>query len=1187
MEKKFITCDGNTACSNISYLFSEVAAIYPITPSTSMGEMADEWASKGKLNLFGNVVKIQEMQSEAGAAGAIHGSLTAGCLTTTYTASQGLLLMLPNMFKIAGEMLPTVFHVAARSLACQSLSIFCDHSDVMVARGTGFTMLCSANVQEAQDLAVISHLTTLESSIPVLHFFDGFRTSSEIVKIEAIDENILKEMINYEAIKHFKSRAIRPESPYAKVGAQNPDVYFQGRETTNNYYTKLPQILKEKMNLFAQKTGRQYKFFQYFGEKNPEKIIISMGSSTDTLKETIKFLNGRKENVGFIKVSLFRPFSIKDFLNEIPKSVKKIAVLDRTKEPGSNGEPLYLDVVNAINSSLARELGFKGENITIIGGRYGLSSKEFTPSMIKAVYDHLDNKCSHNFTVGINDDLSHLSIPINEYFECQLTNSYGCKFWGYGSDGTVGANKSAIKIIGNNTPKFVQAYFEYDSKKSGGVTVSHLRFGDEEICSKYEVKAPDFVALHKPSYIGRYDVLEGIKQNGIFLINSSYAPEEIFETFTKEMQKIIIERKIKVYTIDALKIAKEVGLKNRINTIMETIFFKLTKIIPFEKAIVLIKEEIKHNFEKKGTEIIDMNLKAVDLALNQLKEVSIKPTNKFLELPKLMSDDASEFEKNIILPIMQMKGNEIPVSQMVYDGVVPTNTTRLEKREIAEFVPNWISQNCIQCGQCAFVCPHSAIRIKQINPKDLENKNVPKQFNTIISNTKNNSKLQFKVQVYPQDCTGCGLCIKTCPTKNKSLEFVSIQKSKENGEIDNQKFFESLPEDVVEGAIANTIKESQLKQPLMEFSGACMGCGETQYLKLLTQMFGKKMIIANATGCSSIYGGTFPTIPFAKTKDGLGPAWANSLFEDNAEYGFGMRLAIDQIRIALKKDLELLLKTGTTIELKDAIKNYLDNYTDKEKVDLLAQIIKENLPKALSVVYGESEAVLKRINDNKDYLIDKSIWIVGGDGWAYDIGFGGLDHVLAQGKNVHVFVVDNEQYANTGGQASKATPRGASAKFAVAGKLTPKKNLGLMMMSYGNVYVASINLSANKMQAIKAIKEAGEYDGPSIIIAYSNCISHGFDMDMGEQMGKDANDSGYWPIYRYNPTLDEPLIWESQEPKLELNTFLLSQNRFSLVKRQHPEIAEKLFSLNKLDNEFRNKIVKNFNSSNDKKEDVN
>lgn len=1158
--KNMIACDGNTAAARIAYAFSEVAVIYPITPSSAMGEAADAWSAEKRKNIFGRVVKVQEMQSEAGAAGAIHGSLTAGALTTTFTASQGLLLMLPNMFKIAGELLPTVFHVAARSLAYQSLSIYGDHSDVMAARGTGFAMLCSSSVQEVQDLAVIAHIATVKSRVPFLHFFDGFRTSHEIQKIEDINDNELRQMLDLRAVDDFRGRAIRPEKPYLKTGAQNPDVYFQGRERANKYYDVIPEIVKDAMEEFAKKTGREYSLYEYIGSIDADRIIIAMGSATRTIEETIKYLNKRGQKLGLLRVHLYRPFSVKDFIDAIPNTVKKVAVLDRTKESGSIGEPLYLDAVAAFDH--AKQEG-KFREVKIIGGRYGLSSKEFTPSMAKAVFDHLDEKCFHNFTVGINDDLQNKSLTIKEDIDPESEGVTRCKFWGYGSDGTVSANKNAIKIIGDSTDMYVQGHFAYDSKKSGGVTVSHLRFGKEKINSEYEVTTADFIALHRPAYIGRYDILQGIKEGGTFLINCPWAPEEVFSRFTREMQEKIIDKKVKVYTIDAFRISRDLGLGDRINTIMQTAFFKLAGIIPVERAIELTKEHLKHQFYKKGDAVVQMNNRAVDSAIENISKVPIPSSKSDIKesapVIALISDNESDFAKDIVRPILHMKGDTIPVSKMPVDGVIPTSTAKLEKRGIAVRVPEWIKENCIQCGMCSFVCPHAAIRTKQIRPEDM--KGAPSTFETLKSNLKNEEELKFKVQVYPEDCVDCELCVEMCPTKNKSLRMVPLETAREKGEVENQRFFQSLPDGITDGAVPGTIKETQLNPHYFEFSLACGGCGETPYVRLLTQLFGNRMVIANATGCSSIYGGSFPTTPFTVDKEGKGPAWANSLFEDNAEYGYGMRLAIDERREHLKETVNSLLNSGTTENLRNALQKMLDNWDKKGKEQrVIEKEILNVLPDALEKVYGTSAPILNELTKLKDYFVDKSVWIIGGDGWAYDIGFGGLDHVLAQGKNVKILVLDTETYSNTGGQMSKATPRGATAKFAVAGKETPKKNLGMMMMTYGYVYVASIDLGANKLQAIKAFNEAEAYDGPAIIIAYAPCISHGIDMRNSQSEGQKAQDSGYWPIYRYNPSNSEsPLTIDSQDAKIPFKDYIMGEGRYRGLTIQYPDRAEKLF----------------------------
>ncbi|MBU0615020.1 MAG: pyruvate:ferredoxin (flavodoxin) oxidoreductase [Nanoarchaeota archaeon] len=1149
MEKKFVTIDGNTAATHVAYAFSEVAAIYPITPSSPMGELADEWSAKGMKNLFGETLDVIEMQSEGGASGAVHGALTAGALTTTFTASQGLMLMLPNMFKIAGEMLPTVFHVSARSLACQSLSIFGDHSDVMAVRGTGFAMIAAGSVQEVQDLAIVSHLATLESKIPFLNFFDGFRTSHEVQKVEITDYEVMKSILDMKYVEEFRARALNPEHPVAKVGAQNPDVYFQGRETSNKFYDATPEIVKKYMKIVGDKIGRQYKLFDYIGAKDAESIVISMGSSTEVIDETIEYMNKNGAKVGAIKVRLYRPFSVKDLVSSIPKTVMKIAVLDRTKEPGAVGEPLYEDVVTAL----------KGKDVEIIGGRYGLSSKEFTPSMVKAIFDHLEAGGDHGFTVGINDDVTNLSIDVKEEIITEPEGTIRCKFWGLGSDGTVGANKNSIKIIGDNTDMYAQGYFEYDSKKSGGITRSHLRFGKHPIKSPYLLTQSDFVALHNPAYIGRYDILEGITKGGTFLLNSQWAPEEVFDNLTKDMQETIIKKKIKVYNIDALKIAKEVGLGGRINTVMQAAFFKISGVLPEEEAIKLIKKAIEKDFKRKGEHIVKMNWEAVDKASEGLVEIKVpSKIAKSAEAVKLIKEDADQFAQDIIKPIMHLKGDDIPVSKMPYDGAVPTGTTKLEKRGVAPEVPRWLSEKCIQCGQCAFVCPHAAIRIKQIDPKDM--KDAPKTFKTLKSMTKNDKDLLFKVQVYPEDCVGCGVCVEVCPTKEKSLQMKPIQEERDAGENDNEKFFDALP-DVTDGAAANTIKGSQLITPLFEFNGACGGCGETPYVKLVTQLFGDRMIIANATGCSSIYGGTFPTIPYCKNEKGQGPAWANSLFEDNAEYGYGMRLAVNSNRKQLLSNIRLLVEKEISAGLRAALKKQIEVW---DKVDSEAKDNAHKIKQMLSKEKG-NDTVMKKVIELKDYLVDKSVWIFGGDGWAYDIGYGGLDHVLASGKNVNVLVVDTEVYSNTGGQASKSTPFGAVAKFAASGKKSGKKNLGLMMMTYGNIYVASVAMGSNKMQLLKAMIEAESYDGPSIIIAYAPCIAHGIDMGKSQLEEKKAVEAGYWPLYRFDPRLADqgknPFVWETPEPKGKYQDFLLGETRYKSLASAHPDEAKRLFEL--------------------------
>ncbi|MBW6457672.1 MAG: pyruvate:ferredoxin (flavodoxin) oxidoreductase [FCB group bacterium] len=1138
------TIDGNTAAAHVAYAFSDVAAIYPITPSSNMGEYADLWAATGKKNIFNEVVDVIEMQSEAGAAGAVHGSLSAGAFTTTFTASQGLMLMLPNMHKIAGEMLPTVFHVSARSLAAQSLSIFGDHSDVMAARNTGYAMVAASNIQEIMDLALVSHLATLKSEIPFLNFFDGFRNSHEIQKVEMIDYDTMKGLLEEKYVQAFRKRAMDPENPKLKVGQEAPDTYFQGRETTNLMYDAAPGIIQEYMDKVAKVIGRQYHLFDYFGAPDAEKVIIAMGSGCDTIEETINYLNAKGEKLGLIKVRVYRPFSMDALIEALPEKVKKIAVLDRTKEPGSLGEPLYLDVVAAL----------KDKDIKVIGGRYGLSSKEFTPSMVNAVYEHLDGKCTHGFTVGITDDVSNLSLEIKKELNTLPEGTFSAKFWGLGSDGTVGANKNSIKIIGDNTDMYAQGYFQYDSKKSGGITRSHLRFGKKPIQSEYLIQHADFIACHNPAYIGRYDILEGIRENGVYLQNSGWSSKEVFDHFIPDMQKTIIEKKIKVYNVDALKISEEVGLGSRINTVMQAAFFIISGVLPKDESIKLIKSAIEKTYKRKGKEIVEMNWKAVDATEAALREIPIPASlpEKAAEPKKLVPDDADDFTKNVIERIMREKGDEITVSQMPYDGYVPTGTAALEKRGVAPFVPHWISDKCIQCNQCTFVCPHAAIRAKLIDPADL--KGAPETFKVLDVKGKDADK-KFKIQVYVEDCQGCSVCVNECPVD--ALEMHPIQDERDAGENANEVFFHALPNDLVGSNRLYSVKGSQFKQPLFEFSGACAGCGETPYIKLATQLFGDRMIIANATGCSSIYGGTFPTVPYCKNKSGCGPTWANSLFEDNAEYGFGMRLAIDANRKQLKSAVEKVLKQNVSAELKEALQWSLDNWKDvSDEAGENAARIKRLLEKE-----DGKDPVIAKIKELKSNFVDKSVWAFGGDGWAYDIGFGGVDHVLASGKNINILVLDTEVYSNTGGQASKASPLGAVARFAEAGKKTIKKDLGRMLTTYGYIYVASVAMGANKNQLVKTFQEAEAFDGPSIIIAYSPCINHGIDMSQSQKVQKHAVESGYWILYRYNPMLAEegknPMVLDSKEPDFKVIDFLRSEKRYSSLETIFPENVDK------------------------------
>ena len=1139
------TMDGNTAAAHIAYAFSDVAAIYPITPSSNMGELADAWASVGRKNVFDKAVEVVEMQSEAGAAGALHGSLAAGALTTTFTASQGLLLMIPNMHKIAGELLPTVFHVSARSLAAQSLSIFGDHSDVMSVRNTGFGLLASASIQEIMDLGAVAHLTSLKSNIPFVHFFDGFRNSHEIQKVEVTDYETLKSMLDTKYIEAFRARALNPDSPKVKVGAQNPDVYFQGRETVNRFYDACPEIVQEYMNLVSEKVGRKYNLFDYVGAPDADKIIIAMGSGCETVEEAITYLNANGYKVGLIKVRLFRPFSLKHFIDVIPASCKKIAVLDRTKEPGSLGEPLYQDVVTALKDK---------KDIMIIGGRYGLSSKEFTPSMVKAIYDHLDSEAFHGFTVGINDDVTHKSLTVNEEINTIPQGTISCLFWGLGSDGTVGANKNSIKIIGDNTEMFAQGYFQYDSKKSGGITRSHLRFGKSLIKSQYLVQKPDFIACHNQAFIGRYDLLEGIKEGGTFLLNSNWNRDEAFSHLTEDMQKTIIVKKIKFFNIDALAISNAVGLGSRINTVMQTAFFLISGVLEREEAVKMIKKSIDKSYRKKGDSVVEKNWKAVDSTNEALVQINVPSQlpGKSTPVKKLIPDNANDFTKNIIEPIMKEQGDRITVGQMPIDGVMDSGTTQLEKRGVAAFVPHWIPENCIQCNQCSFVCPHAAIRPKQIKQEDLND--APNSFKTLKAIGKND--LQYKLQVYIDDCQGCKVCVNECP--KGALVMKPIQEERDNGEEANYKYFINLPEDITGEWKEQTVKGSQFKQPLLEFSGACAGCGETPYVKLITQFYGDRMIIANATGCSSIWGGTFPSIPYCKNKDGHGPAWGNSLFEDNAEYGFGMRLAVNSNRKYLKLTSEKLLTQNISNDLKSALNFALENWAKtNDETKQNSEKLKNLLTKEVKNAQGETLKLLEKAIEFKNYFVEKSIWCFGGDGWAYDIGFGGVDHVLASNRNINILVLDTEVYSNTGGQASKATPIGSVARFAESGKPTTKKDLGMMMMSYGYVYVACVSMGANKMQLINAIKEAEAFDGPSIIIAYAPCINHGIDMAKAQEEEKRAVDSGYWILYRYNPANiaegKNPFTLDSKEPTLDVREFIDSETRYTSLGRKFPE----------------------------------
>ncbi|WP_123053445.1 pyruvate:ferredoxin (flavodoxin) oxidoreductase [Clostridium sp. JN-1] len=1148
--RKMKTMDGNTAAAHISYAFTDVAAIYPITPSSPMAEHVDEWVSQGRKNIFGQTVKVMEMQSEAGAAGAVHGSLQAGALTTTYTASQGFLLMIPNLYKIAGELLPGVFHVTARALAANSLNIFGDHQDVMAARQTGCALLAESSVQQVMDLSAVAHLAAIKGRVPFINFFDGFRTSHEIQKIEVLEYDELAKLVDMDAVNAFRRHGLNPDHPVTRGTAQNPDIYFQEREVSNKFYEKLPEIVENYMKEITKLTGREYHLFNYYGAPDADRMIIAMGSVCDVVEETIDYLRAKGEKVGLLTVHLYRPFSLEHFFKYIPKTVKKIAVLDRTKEPGSAGEPLYLDVKNAFYG--------KENQPVIVGGRYGLGSKDTVPAHILPIFENLkSNNPKNGFTVAIVDDVTNTSLPVGEDIDTTPEGTTACKFWGLGSDGTVGANKSAIKIIGDHTDMYAQGYFAYDSKKSGGITVSHLRFGKKPIKSPYLINKADFIACHKQSYVYKYNVLEGLKKGGKFLLNTTCSPEVVEEKLPASMKRYIANNNIEFYILNAVKIAQEIGLGGRVNMICQAAFFKIANIIPVEDAVKYLKQAVVTNYGKKGQKVVDMNNAAIDQGVGAIVKINVPDSWKdAVDAEAAAAVDAPEFVKNILQPMNRQDGDKLPVSAFVgmEDGTFPAGTAAYEKRGIAINVPEWQMDKCIQCNQCSFICPHAAIRPVLLNEEEV--KNAPKGF--AAKDASGAKGLKFTMAVSPLDCTGCGNCAQVCPAKDKALVMKPLETQADKAAAWDYAMGVSPKANPMNKF---SVKGSQFEKPLLEFSGSCGGCGETPYAKIVTQLFGDRMMIANATGCSSIWGASAPAMPYTKNNEGHGPAWANSLFEDNAEFGLGMFLGVKQVRDRLVDKAKEAVESGkVSAELKDALNDWTSNINEGEGTRERAN----KLTALLEKEKGNDKAV-EELYTNKDFLVKRSQWIFGGDGWAYDIGYGGLDHVLASGEDVNVLVFDTEVYSNTGGQSSKSTPAAAVAKFASSGKKTKKKDLGMMAMSYGYVYVAQVSMGADKNQTLKALKEAEAYKGPSLVICYAPCINHGLKAGMGcsQLESKKAVDCGYWALYRFNPELKSegknPFALDSKEPTGNFRDFLMGEVRYSSLAKQFPGQAEALF----------------------------